>query len=538
MYDINNSKLGSFRLLAKLHKPTFSWRPIVNCKDHPNSRICFVIDYILKQIVRKTETYLRDSQNLIQKINNLYFEKEPYLYSLDIVSLYTNINQSHAIDTITEFMSRYIDNFHINIIGFNILLKIMFNSNVFTFDENFFKQICGLPMGCICGPSIANIYVYILEIKWFYIERPLLYVRFIDDTFLALENELNLENFSKYFIYLKFTKSSGKIVNFLDLNIWYDKILNKLETSVYLKPTNNFSYLDINSDHPKHIFKNIPNSILIRDRKICSNYSDFVMVAKKHIEQLEYKGYCKDYLIKLTKTIGNVDRNSLLPYKDKSNNDFILSENKSVLYFHYFNFNLNVKSIIYNAFKSVISKINLIYINRINVNLNNALVHNFKLKKFNSYKTKKCNMKNCKICKFIYASSYIKLDKFSNLKIKLMNNASCTSTDLIYIIICKKCKLFYIGETSQTLKARTSQHLNHIINFKPYLKYEDKEVAKHFRRTSHKLSDFKVCVFKTGLENIKIRKYQELDLINRFNINKIRCMNTFKAKKNKKFVFI
>jgi len=85
LYDINNSKLGSFRLLAKLHKPTFSWRPIVNCKDHPNSRICFVIDYILKQIVRKTETYLRDSQNLIQKINNLYFEKEPYLYSLDIV---------------------------------------------------------------------------------------------------------------------------------------------------------------------------------------------------------------------------------------------------------------------------------------------------------------------------------------------------------------------------------------------------------------------------------------------------------------------
>ena len=76
------------------------------------------------------------------------------------------------------------------------------------------------------------------------------------------------------------------------------------------------------------------------------------------------------------------------------------------------------------------------------------------------------------------------------------------------------------------------------MNFKPYLKYEDKEVAKHFRRTSHKLSDFKVCVFKTGLENIKIRKYQELDLINRFNINKIRCMNTFKAKKNNKFVFI
>ena len=286
LYDINNSILGSFRLLAKLHKPTFSWRPIVNCKEHPNSKICFVIDYILKQIVMKTETYLKDSQNLIQKINNLYFEEEPYLYSLDIVSLYTNINQLHAIDTITEFMSRYLDNFHIDIIGFNVLLKIMFNSNVFMFDENFFKQIYGLPMGCICGPSIANIYVYILEIKWFYIERPLIYVRFIDDTFMALKNKLNLENFQNYFINLKFTENSDKIVNFLDLNIWYDKITNKLETSVYLKPTNNFSYLDINSDHPEHIFKNIPNCIIVRDRKICSNYSDYVLITRKHIEQL------------------------------------------------------------------------------------------------------------------------------------------------------------------------------------------------------------------------------------------------------------
>ncbi len=97
LYNINNSKLGSFRLLAKLHKPIFSWRPIVNCKDHPNSRICFVIDYILKLIVIKTETYLRDSQNLIQKIKDLYFEEEPYLYSLDIVSLYTNINQGSIL---------------------------------------------------------------------------------------------------------------------------------------------------------------------------------------------------------------------------------------------------------------------------------------------------------------------------------------------------------------------------------------------------------------------------------------------------------
>ncbi len=54
--NIENTKLGSFRLLAKLHKPKFSWRPVINCKDHPNSKICNIIDLILKPIVIKTET--------------------------------------------------------------------------------------------------------------------------------------------------------------------------------------------------------------------------------------------------------------------------------------------------------------------------------------------------------------------------------------------------------------------------------------------------------------------------------------------------
>ncbi len=41
LQEIDLSKLGSFRLLAKLHKPKFSWRPIINCKNHPNKNIQF-----------------------------------------------------------------------------------------------------------------------------------------------------------------------------------------------------------------------------------------------------------------------------------------------------------------------------------------------------------------------------------------------------------------------------------------------------------------------------------------------------------------
>ena len=64
-------------------------------------------------------------------------------------------------------------------------------------------------------------------------------------------------------------------------------------------------------------------------------------------------------------------------------------------------------------------------------------------------------------------------------------------------------------------------HINHIMKFIPYEKYENKEVAKHFKSKGHKLSDFKICIFRKDLDEIKTKNY-EMDLINRLNINKKR----------------
>ena len=537
--NISDSKLGSFRLLAKLHKPKFSWRPIVNCKNHPNSKLCLILDLLLKPIVMKTETYIKDSQNLIQKIKDVIFEKKPYLYSLDIVSLYTSIRKDHATQIITEFINEIgLNSFHLDIVAVNQLLKILFSTNVFKFEESFYRQEEGFPMGCICGPSAATIFVYILERRWCRIEKPLVYFRFIDDTFMALENQLNLREFQEYFIYLEFTESTGDVINFLDLNISYDCVTNKLKFSVYIKPTNSFNYLRKSSDHPVHVFKGIPNNLFIRNKKICTDYSDYIAISRLHINRLIKLGHNRTSLIKLCKSIGNLDRNSLLPYKENKNT-FFSSELKNILFFDTFNFNLNIRKIVYSRFKEAFNnynyKLNYIYKNKCNIN--NAFVHNKKINIFTKHRTKKCLENNCKVCKYIYANYYFKLDKYSNVKFKLMNNATCNSRNIIYIIICSRCSLFYVGESSKSLKERTSQHINHILNFIPYKKYENKEVARHFRSNKHKITDFKICVFKTDIENDEIRKNMEQDLINRLNTNKIRCINKITSKKSKKFVF-
>ena len=82
--------------------------------------------------------------------------------------------------------------------------------------------------------------------------------------------------------------------------------------------------------------------------------------------------------------------------------------------------------------------------------------------------------------------------------------------------------VFYIGQTKTSLRNRISQHINHIINIKPYLKYYKKEVPKHYRKKypQHSFKDLKVCVFKSNFINSKIRKQEELDLVNFLNTNK------------------
>ena len=76
-------------------------------------------------------------------------------------------------------------------------------------------------MGNIAAPSIANIYLALLEQNFLNIHADdiLAYYRFIDDIFIIVKKHLNINFFKFFFGYLKLNVVGGKTVNFLDLNI-------------------------------------------------------------------------------------------------------------------------------------------------------------------------------------------------------------------------------------------------------------------------------------------------------------------------------
>ena len=206
----SNPKLGKFRLLAKLHKNNFDVRPIINNNKHLTSKLCKLIDLIIQPILRSTETYIKDSQHLLQKCEKLIIKNQNvFLYSMDFKALYTNVNKLHTVQLITEYIGMHLDSMYITPLAFNVILSKIFDYNIFAYKSNgvnkiqYYKQINGLAMGCICGPTIASLFVYILEKKWLMIHKPLFYVRFIDDINLISYTKLDENDFKSYFLNLE-----------------------------------------------------------------------------------------------------------------------------------------------------------------------------------------------------------------------------------------------------------------------------------------------------------------------------------------------
>lgn len=183
------------------------------------------------------------------------------------------------------------------------------------------------------------------------------------------------------FGYLKLNIVCEDIVNFLDLNISICKITNRLVFSLYIKPTNTFSYLLTESNHPNFIFKNILKVLFFRIRRICTNLYDYFYFSRKLIIQLLQRGYIFDTLSKTMIMVSKLKRKDLLVYKDK-NKRF---ENSQLLLVPFHKNDINCfKIIIENLYKLSLSnesfaKQKFSLVNSMLPSISSLFIHNFRI---------------------------------------------------------------------------------------------------------------------------------------------------------------
>ena len=86
------------------------------------------------------------------------------------------------------------------------------------------------------------------------------------------------------------------------------------------------------------------------------------------------------------------------------------------------------------------------------------------------------------------------MDDFSSHKtgesFKLKIKASCKSSNIIYLITCRRCGQQYVGETGQPLHHRINSHRFHIAHGRT----DESPVAEHFNGDLHSVTDMTVMV--------------------------------------------
>ena len=105
----------------------------------------------------------------------------------------------------------------------------------------------------------------------------------------------------------------------------------------------------------------------------------------------------------------------------------------------------------------------------------------------NSPGTFSCNRNRCYTCKYVTLDNLLQIQG-PRKSFRVNDHFTCISTNVVYIIACKRCKLLYIGETKRRLADRVAEHLRSIRLHLPGF-----PIATHFNPPSPcNISDFAV----------------------------------------------
>ncbi|XP_061175938.1 uncharacterized protein LOC133184880 [Saccostrea echinata] len=473
-----------------------SFRPIVGGPNCSTQRLSHLLDILLKPYYEKVPSFIRDDLDFINHLPD-HIQSNTKLVSFDVVSLYTNIPVDLGIKAVKYWIDRYPDLLQDRFEKEFILegLRIILLNNTFAFGKDHFIQTKGTAMGTKVAPTYATLTLGYLEQKLHHQLATLWgeedaesiiskWKRFLDDCFILWND--NVDRLSVFHQLLngldsniRFTmESSDTKLPFLDVLVIKED--TKLSTDIYYKSTDTHQYLHFASCHPHHTKTAIPYNLA---RRLCAIVSD------DNTRDIRLKEL-KSYLIKQGYPETLID-NGILKAKGYTRSELLSTKSKEnkteiIPFVHTHNpRNHNLTSIIHQlnnilkddlSTKRIYKDVKFINSRRQPRNLRRILCSShFK----NTCAVAKCEDSRCGTCQHIIEGSTY---NFNGRQFTVNANMSCDTKNVIYVITCPGCHQYYIGETSNPLRARVRVHRQHINS----PEYRQIPLSEHLDRCGNK----------------------------------------------------
>ena len=230
--------------------------------------------------------------------------------SLDVESLFTNVPVDRTIDFILNrvYHNENTPKLDIPEEALKTLLQICTKEAPFVCPRGkMYVQTDGVAMGSPLGVLFANFFMGTIEEKIFSeSNKPSVYCRYVDDTFVVVANDQELDNLRIKFESksgLRFTteKSEEGSLPFLDVLLKLDN--NRMNTSVFIKPTNTGHCLNGQSECPQRYLDTTIGAFVRRALSHCSDWRTTHKELERAHQVLVDNGYPNYLVSRVTKRI-------------------------------------------------------------------------------------------------------------------------------------------------------------------------------------------------------------------------------------------
>lgn len=256
-YADNCSLIAQMYGLVKVHKSGFPMRPITSACAAPGFKLAKLFTSILDSVFCEDGFHIRNSTQFVNDLSNVSIDSDDKMISFDVVSMFTNIPIEHMIHLISHKKNVIESDFHIEFDFFKeILLFLLRDCAIFSWDSNPYKQKDSLAMGSPLSPILAKILMSDVIEKTLPLLncKPKLISLYVDDSFWVVNkryiNEI-LVALNKYHHKIKFTVEVERSneINFLDVTVIRNG--NNLITNWYKKSYASSRLLNYFSQHEK-----------------------------------------------------------------------------------------------------------------------------------------------------------------------------------------------------------------------------------------------------------------------------------------------